>query len=213
MAMTPRVERIIDLNENTFILRLERRNLQFEPGQYVLVGPKDERVMREYSVYSGVDDPWIDVLVKEVPGGEVSPALRRLRIGSEVYLQGPFGFFTLSEAERERTLVFVATGTGISPFHCFERSYGDLDYRLIHGVRTAAERYEFGAYSARYQSCITREANAGYAGRVTDYLREHPVAEGTPVFLCGNSEMIYEAYDILGAQGVAADYLHAEVYF
>jgi ferredoxin--NADP+ reductase len=42
---------------------------------------------------------------------------------------------------------------------------------------------------------------------VTDYLREHPADPAWLCYLCGNCDMIYEAFDILRSQ------LFAEVYF
>ena len=53
----------------------------------------------------------------------------------------------------------------------------------------------------------------GFQGRVTDYLREYPVMASTPCFLCGNSAMIFAAFDLLKRQGVLSEHLFAEVYF
>ena len=62
------------------------------------------------------------------------------------------------------------------------RSDPALDYLLLHGVRTLDDCYETEAYAAdRYVPCVSR-GSGGYQGRVTDYLREHPVAASTPCF-------------------------------
>jgi ferredoxin--NADP+ reductase/benzoate/toluate 1,2-dioxygenase reductase subunit len=60
---------------------------------------------------------------------------------------------------------------------------------------------------------MSRYEDGDYHGRVTGWLRSHPVDSDTRVYLCGNCDMIYEVYDILGSQGVGADRIHAEVYF
>jgi ferredoxin--NADP+ reductase/benzoate/toluate 1,2-dioxygenase reductase subunit len=44
-------------------------------------------------------------------------------------------------------------------------------------------------------------------------LEEHPVDAETRCYLCGNSSMIHDVYDILEAQGVSSEKIHAEVYF
>ncbi len=216
----PRVHGIRDLTESTYVLRFDRGGLEFEPGQYVSVGVKGEIDMREYSVYSPVDADFLEILVKEIDGGLVSRKLRRLRPGDELEVDGPFGFFTIDEPDRRRPLLFIATGTGISPFHCFAGSYSDLDFRLLHGVRTAGERYDHAAFpSDRLTTCLSRDPASGagdgraVAGRVTDYLREHPIDPATRCYLCGNCDMIYEAFDILKGHGVAPEHLYAEVYF
>ena len=52
-----------------------------------------------------------------------------------------------------------------------------------------------------------------FHGRVTDYIQSNPVNKDTLCYLCGNSDMIHDAYDILTEQGVPSENLHAEVYF
>ena len=202
-----------DLSPSAYVLRIERGELAFGPGQYVTVGVAGDVESREYSVYSGVDDPCLEVLIKEVSGGEVSRRLRRLPVGSPLAVDGPFGFFTIAPEHAGKPLLFVASGTGIAPFHAMVRSDPALDYLLLHGVRTLDECYEADAYPVhRYVACVSRGSGA-FQGRVTDYLREHPVDAAMPCFLCGNSAMIFAAFDLLKRQGVPSDNLFAEVYF
>ena len=214
-GLTHRVQQVRHLSPSAYVLRMDRDGLEFEPGQYINVGPADSIAMREYSIYSGKDDDYLEVLIKEVEGGLVSPALKTCRTGDLVSVEGPFGFFVTEPEERPSgRYLFIASGTGISPFHCLVRSYPRLDYRILHGVRTLSERYERDGYDAtRYLSCVSREEGGDYAGRVTGYLREHPVDPESLCYLCGNCDMIYEAFDLLRSQGVSSNHLFAEVYF
>ncbi|MDF1569205.1 MAG: FAD-binding oxidoreductase [Spirochaetaceae bacterium] len=203
-----------ELGEGAFVVRIERRNMEFAPGQYIHVGPIPGIDRREYSVYSSSDDDFLEILVKEVDQGSVSPKLRQLKVGDEVDVEGPFGFFRIEEGDFGAPMLFIATGTGISPFHCLIKSYPDLDYRLIHGVRHKTELYDHDAYEPdRVVSCLSRDDGGDFSGRVTSWLKGNPAPEGCLAYLCGNCDMIYEAYDILGSQGVGADRIHAEVYF
>ena len=208
-----------DLSESAYVLRIERKGLDFEPGQYIHVGPLPGIDRREYSVYSAPGDDFLEILVKEVPQGVVSPGLRRLTAGEYVDVEGPFGFFRIEEGDLAAPFLFIATGTGISPFHCHTRSRPQLDYTLIHGVRSVTELYDHASYDAgRLVSCISRPESApaparNFRGRVTDWLRENPAPEHCMAYLCGSCDMIYEVYDILGAQGLSSDCIHAEVYF
>lgn len=204
-----------DLGEGAFVVRLERRGLEFDSGQYIHVGPLPGFDRREYSVYSSPEDDFLEILVKEVDEGEVSPRLRQLQKGEQVDVEGPFGFFRIEEGDRSRPFLFIATGTGISPFHSFSRTWPDLDYRLVHGIRNDRELYEHGDYPGdRLVRCISRQSGSGdFDGRVTDWLKSNPPPEPSMVYLCGNCDMIYEVYDILGEQGIPADRIHAEVYF
>ncbi len=202
------------LTESTFVLRFERQNLSFHPGQYLSVGPKGDINMREYSIYSPADADYLEILVKEVETGYVSRRLKQVKAGDELYVEGPFGFFLMDEKIRSGKVYFVGTGTGISPFHSFANSYRELDYTLLHGVRFAADSFELDHYSRdRILRCVSREDGGDYRGRVTDFLRAHPVESDAAVFLCGNCDMIYEAYDILSDQGIPRDRMFAEVYF
>jgi ferredoxin--NADP+ reductase/benzoate/toluate 1,2-dioxygenase reductase subunit len=213
-ARKSRVHHVRELSKHTYVLRMERGDLEFEPGQYISVGPKNDLNMREYSVYSSPKESYLEILVREVQEGYVSKLLRQQRDGDSVLLEGPFGFFLLDEETRQRPLYFIATGTGISPFHSFQKSYENLDYTLLHGIRNSQEQYDYGAYEReRIVACTSREESGDYHGRVTEYLREHPVDPEAACFLCGNCDMIYEAFDILQEQGIPHDRLFAEVYF
>lgn len=213
-AQRSTVHHVRNLSEHTYVLRMDRGELAFEPGQYLSVGPKNDLNMREYSVYSAPSKPYLEILVREVEEGYVSKLLRRQEQGDSVLVEGPFGFFLLDEETRGHPLYFIATGTGISPFHSFVGSYEDLDYTLLHGIRNSEEQYEYDAYERRrIVTCTSREESGDFHGRVTEYLRSHPVDPEAACFLCGNCDMIYEAFDILQEQGIPHDRLFAEVYF
>jgi ferredoxin/flavodoxin---NADP+ reductase len=214
-----------DLSASAFVLRISRENLSFAPGQWINVGPRGMREQREYSVYSAPGDDFLEILVKEIPGGLVSPALRRCKAGDPIEIEGPHGAFTLVEDSREAPrFLFCATGTGVSPFHCFTQSSTGLDYRLLHGVRTASDFTETAAFDPyRYVPCVSRgpaaataapsRSAAAFSGRLTSLLQAEPVDHSTYCYLCGNSDMIYEVYGILKEQGVSREHIFAEVYF
>jgi len=211
-----KVLNIRDLSPSTYILRLERKELNFKPGQCFNLGLKGSGINREYSIYSGVDDSYLEFLIKEVKRGSVSPALRKVKPGDEVTLHGPYGAFTISSDKAKKTLfTFIATGTGIAPFHSFVRTYPDLDYRIINGVRTAEERYEYNDYDRkRLTTCVTRDdCWSGFKGRVTDYLQQHYIDPTQIYFLCGNQGMIQKGYDLLRIKGVSGDQIFTEAFF
>ncbi len=65
----------------------------------------------------------------------------------------------------------------------------------------------------RYILCTTKDPQGTFHGRVTDYIRSNAVNKDTLCYLCGYSNMIHDAYDILTEQGVPSENLNAEVYF
>ncbi|MBN2288767.1 MAG: oxidoreductase [Candidatus Glassbacteria bacterium] len=210
-----RVQSVRHLTDSAFILRVDRHGLPAVAGQCATVGAAGSGVNREYSLYSGDHDPFFEFLVKEVEEGQVSPALKKCVPGDPVELDGPYGRFVVQAPDdRSRRYLFVATGVGIAPFHGFAGSYPGLDYLLLHGVRRLAERYEKEFYPpGRYIACVSGEPGGDFSGRATDYLRSHPVDPQTYCYLCGNSAMVAEAYEILRAQGLGGDRLFTEVFF
>jgi ferredoxin/flavodoxin---NADP+ reductase len=217
-ALQKKISTVIEvrhLTDSTYVLRMERMGMEFKPGQYIVIGLPGSREKREYSIYSSIFSPFVEVLVKEVDTGEVSKKLKKLKPGDTIEVEGPFGFFLLNENKiTDHKFIFIASGTGISPFHCFVTSYPHLNFELLHGTRTSHESYEKGTYEKeRHVSCTSRENDGDFSGRVTDYLRAHKADPFAYYFLCGNSSMVDEAYRILEDQGVPPAQLHAEIYF
>jgi ferredoxin-NADP reductase len=207
---------------DAFRLRTERRNLEFVPGQCVNIGLPKSGVNREYSTYSSVKEKdWMEFLIRRVDGGSVSDKLSKLKVGDDVEIHGAYGSFVLPELNevRKNEYVFIATGTGIAPFHSFASSYPELRDTILHGVRELNERYDREFYpSGSYQSCVSKQAvpageSGCFQGRVTDYLKINPFSKTAVYYLCGNRAMINEAYDLLRDQGVSGDRLITEVFF
>jgi ferredoxin--NADP+ reductase/benzoate/toluate 1,2-dioxygenase reductase subunit len=74
-------------------------------------------------------------------------------------VDGPFGFFTIAEESRKKNkFLFIASGSGIAPFHSLALSYPEMDYQLIHGIRHSEEAYEKEHYpKGKYLSCVTAD--------------------------------------------------------
>ena len=210
-----KIRQIRFLTEKTFVLRLDRGNMQFKAGQHIIVGLKGELNQREYSVYSGEKDDYLEILVREVIDGNVSVQLIHSKPNQLLKVNGPFGSFGLEPFDMfSRKLVFIASGTGISPFHSFVSSYPGIDYTLIHGVSYNNEAYERNDYDPhRYILCTSKESSRGQKGRVTRFLPGYGVAPDMLFYLCGNNNMIYEVYHILRDKGIPDENIFSEVYF
>jgi len=210
-----KVQQIRHLSESVYVLRFDRNGLAFEAGQHVILGLAGKNNGREYSVYSGEQDDYFEVLIKEVQEGDISRKLRKVQPGDLLEMDGPLGFFTLDAAKILSTKHnFIATGTGIAPFSSFVKSNPGLDYKILHGVRFGHEAIERGNYdSERFLLCTSGDASGDFHGRVTDYLITNPVDKNAEYYLCGNVKMIHQAFDILKEKGINSNQMHAEVYF
>lgn len=203
------------LTDSSFILRFERNGLQFSPGQYLNIGPGNDIEKRDYSIYSPVNADYLEVLIKEVDNGTVSKSLKHCRQGDLLEVSGPFGFFTVPKDQVQTSrFLFIASGTGVSPFHSMILSNPAMDYHLIHGVKYGNEAY--GAEDIDLQKltlCTSRDQTGNFHGRLTSYLSTLEPDKDTLCYLCGNVNMIYDAVDILKEKGIPSSQIHTEVYF
>lgn len=204
-----------ELARGAYILQFERKDINFSAGEHILLGIQGDIEKREYSIYSGIHDPYLEVLVKRVEGGAVSQRLYHADSNTPLTVAGPFGYFTINHATTtNRKQIYIATGSGIAPYHCFIKSHPQLNYQIIHGTRYRDEIYEISAYAKeRYIHCVTREQSADFYGRVTEYLRQTKIDLNAQYYLCGNCDMIYEVFDILQNAHIPVEQISAEVYF
>lgn len=207
-------EQVRILTPSTYVLRFSRNQMKFHPGQHLVVGLPGSDELREYSIYSGTGDPFLEVLIKEVDEGVVSKALKKIGRGDRVEVKGPYGFFLGNAPLAGHPLLFIASGTGIAPFHSYIRSFPQSDFRIIHGIRQMEEAYDMGDYPReRLHLCTSRDPEGDFEGRLTDYLKEAKLDREGMVYLCGNSQMIYDAMDILRDRGIPQRQMYTEVYF
>ncbi len=209
------VDQVRHLTESTYVLRFSRNDMQFTPGQHLALGLPGAKELREYSIYSGIHDDFLEVLIKEVDDGIVSRQLKNISKGDEILVRGPRGFFlTHTTSSKPGKLLFISSGTGLAPFHSFVKSYPDSEYTIVHGVRNIGEAYDLEDYTReQFTICTSRGDKGDFPGRLTDFLLQKKPDPEAQVFLCGNSNMIYDAMDILHAKGLPQKQIFTEVYF
>jgi NAD(P)H-flavin reductase len=111
--------------------------LDFVPGQYVRIS-YDEEEPRVYSIASSPTAEELELCIRRVPGGELTPDLcSRAEAGDDLFVRGPFGDEFTLQAPADRDLVFVATGTGVAPFksmldYLFETGLDEFEGRPRH---------------------------------------------------------------------------------
>ncbi len=217
----------------------------FLPGQYFALGLPIEGALlqRPYSTASAPGAAGeLEVLVRLVPGGALTPRLWALEPGSRISIGRPKGLFTLPATD-DRTYLFAATGTGLAPVLSMTgvllagRSSGARSPAarpravVIHGVSNVAElayRTELERATAdvalRYVPVISRperpenEGWAGATGRIDGVLAEligrgEIEAHGTVAFLCGNPGAIEAASRTLVEHGFPASAIVSEQYW
>lgn len=181
----------------------------FKAGSYVSVFLEigKAKLTRPYSLSSSPAEALegkYTITVKRVPGGTASNfMLDHWRIGDPVTLTGPLGEFVYLPVRDGKTVIGVAGGSGITPFHSFAKAIadGDEDFRLIllYGSRTEKDilfKDEFDALEKasdkiKVVHVLSDEEKPGFEhGFVTaELIRRYAPQENYSIFLCGPAGM------------------------
>lgn len=118
----------------------------FRAGQYVnlFVEVNGVRTSRPFSISSPPGRPYYDLTVRRVPGGFVSNyLLDSVRPGDRFESTAPSGGFYHEPLMDSSSVVFLAGGSGITPFASMTRDSvetgGGLDIHIIYGSREPSD--------------------------------------------------------------------------
>ncbi len=151
--------------------------------------------------------------------GDHSEGLARVRPGTWVFAEGPYGAFTDAHRVRQKVLL-LAGGVGITPLRAlFEQLPGGPgDVTLVYRASAEAD-VMFGAELA--DIATRRGAQVHYLIGTRAALRGDPLVAGSlqalvpdlrdhEVFLCGPAGMVTAALNALRAAGVPRRHIHHE---
>ncbi len=195
--------------------------------------PPDKMIRRAYSIASSsLERRYLEFYLTLVTSGQLTPRLFALKHGDRIFL-GPksSGVFTLDRVAAGKSVVLVATGTGLAPYISMLRtlliSETQRRFVVLHGARYSWDLGYRGELESlarlrpnfTYVPTITRpEQDIRFHGRVgrLQVLLEQGVVEQesgvkldpaeTEVFLCGNPDMVIAAKALLQAKGFQADH-------
>jgi len=210
----------------------------FVPGQFVQIHfayPDGKPTKRSYSVATVGNEsgavPRIEIAVSYVEGGAATNLLGNLPIGGTIDASGPYGRFCLDDKDANRRYLLVATGTGVTPYRAMLPQLQKLAARgaevaLVYGARNESELLygeEFEAFARqnphfRFYACFSRAERAqprahDRAGRVHVALAElKPDAAHDIAYLCGNPDMVDQAFALLKDAGLPVPHIRREKY-
>lgn len=213
--MTLRLIGYKDETSDTRTFRFERTDAPLPPfraGQYVnlFVTVSGVRTSRPYSISSPPGKPWLELTVRRKAGGFVTSHLfEGLELGDSVESSGPVGHFYHEALIDGDNLVFLAGGSGITPFMAMLRDFdasgafeSGLRVSLLYGVRgpdSAAfldELQELEDRQERFNfTLVVSEPVKGYRGTtgLLDRLRLRRSIRGLGnkrYYLCGPTPML-----------------------
>lgn len=215
------------LNSTTCLLTFSMPDeFSYIPGQFITLTTTVNKIpqTRSYSIASPPRKGEIELLIRYVKDGTVTPKLFAMKPGEQVILQGPFGRFGLKDTTRG--IICIATGTGIAPFRAMippllaSRYPGTI--KLLEGHRTK-EHIMFHDLWSRldeehsnfdWHLCLSREEVwEGDKGRVQNLIERYvPSQFKGDFYLCGVGEMVLSCQTLLLERGVSRDRIHTERY-
>ena len=200
-----------------FVFKLISPNkLEFSPGQYVLLNIPGG--FRQYSISSApYENNIVETVVDVTPMGAGSRYLLSLKKNNELTFRAPLGVFVLKNTLRPK--IFLATGTGITPFKSMVMSLVKNEFSapfsLYWGLRSKNDIY-LSSFLKKisdqnslftYTYCLSREQNLDDSmtpGRITAVIPTqnnlNSFAQETEWYVCGRPQMIDDMLIVLKEQ-------------
>tara|TARA_R110002110_G_scaffold65206_4_gene180014 strand:- start:98506 stop:99255 length:750 start_codon:yes stop_codon:yes gene_type:complete len=195
----------------------------FVAGQFTQIGLGEEAkpLFRPYSFVNTTEDEYLEFYFNHVKDGNLTPQLMDLKVGDAIWVsKKPTGRFTIENLEPAKTLICLATGTGLGvflsllktakPWEMFERvilvhSVPQAKFLTHHDVIQSFKEQHSDQFT--FVPVVTREAHSeAYDKRVTELVAQEILEkdlglsinkDDTQVMLCGNANMINEMRAIL----------------
>lgn len=208
------------------------RTLDALPGQFLTFsflfdGKKETRC---YSICSSpARSGYVEITPKRLNNGSVSMFLNdRASIGMTVEATGPFGHFCLNPGDRDKRLVLVAAGSGITPMMAILRYIDDLCLEtpatLLYCVRTRQDiifheelnQLQTRLKNFRYHVSLSQPDQdwSGARGHIDKEFICKAVTkiDSQVFFLCGPPSFMRAAQIILTDLGVAPERIRQETF-
>jgi ferredoxin-NADP reductase len=217
--------------------RVDGAPFAFVPGQFVQIhfnyadGKPTKRSYSVATIGDGGAVRRIEIAVSYVEGGAATDLLANLKEGETIAASGPYGRFCLDDKDANRRYLLVATGTGVTPYRAMLPQLEKLGARgaevaLVYGARNEAELLygeEFEAFAKKnphfhFYACFSRAARVqprahDRGGRVHVALAElKPDAAHDIAYLCGNPDMVDQAFALLKEAGLPVPHIRREKY-
>ena len=211
-----KVHSLRNIAEGVYVISF-LRNFKFNAGQVLAIDLVPDGQPRLYSIASGENEKYVDILFDEKPDGNLTPFLSKLHSGDIIYISEPFGTFTSTGGKA----FWIASGTGVAPFVSMARSGLSADKTLIHGGRLDENFYFSDVLTdimtdGYVRCCSQQQDTQNYKGRLTAWLLDYqnlPTNTNCQFYLCGSPEMVVQVRDILIEKGIPFHNIVSETYF
>ncbi len=213
---------------------IEPHRIEFQAGQYIILSIPGMDQKRNYSIASSpAVDHALELLVDITPSGPGSTYLEKLKPGDEVQFMAPAGQFTFAQPDSEigkaeQSIVFIATGSGITPLRSMilDQLQSKKDTRpmiLYWGLRHENDLCWLEDFEElmdsfpnfKFHPVLSQSSDEWTLcrGRVTDCLGIHELPQNAGYYMCGNKRMIDDVTLLLREKQVLPEHIHHEKFY
>lgn len=236
LGMLRRPYEVVDVKEErgsawTLTLQaVKHRGIQFQPGQFAWItawkSPFGESE-HPFSFSSSASRPErLSLTIKEL--GDFTATIKEMKPGQRIFLEGPFGSFSMDRFPEAEEFVFIAGGIGITPMMSMLRTmrdrgderratliYANNEWETATFQEEIAELEQALNLTVVYVLLYPPEGWKGETGFVTADLLDRYLAEDRSrnrqeIFICGPGPMMDAVEKALPAVGVHVDDFHSE---
>ncbi len=112
---------------DTFTLKFDGEKINHKPGQFMLLNLKRNGNISEKHPFTISSSPTWDnhtVSIKSI--GDFTSSIKNTKIGDKAFIDAPYGIFSYLNFEKNKDLVFIVGGIGITPFMSMLRYMYDI---------------------------------------------------------------------------------------
>lgn len=208
-----------------FVLEADDHVFEYEPGHHVRVhyeeNAADKGMARPYTATNRPGTTQVTLAIKHYEGGAASTYMHEREVGDTILIEEPAGGFNLHDLDTD--VVFVASGTGITPMVAMLRQYLDEGTGEAHLVFGEQDRNhliyrdlldQFAAENEQLSVCYSLsdpdEGWDGPTGKIQNHLDVLSTFDNKHFYVCGVPAMVVDTKEMLLAQDVSADRIFTE---
>lgn len=196
----------------------------YQAGQYLMLELEDGSLC-PFSIASSPLQDVLELHIRRLPGHDAADKIiSQIKHRNKVRVQMPFGNCTLTDSDR--TAVFIAGGTGFSPFHSIIKTALGQDSErpliLYWGAQTSEDLYllEEPVNWMDHHSNFTfvpvlsglDESWQGRKGFVHHaFLLDYSDLSNMDIYIGGSEPMVMSVYRDLLARGVEPQFIHSDI--
>ena len=198
-------------------------DFDFYPGQFISISLDKEgrKIRRPYSIASKPTPNSLDLCIKILEKGLGTPIIDKFKAGDEIDVLGPMGAFIIDQESLNKPLIFISTGTGITPFRSITHHLLENNPQQIITLLTGYRYEKDVLYEDEFKELADKNENFSYhrilsrdgneKGYVQDLVKKNLVP-GANYYICGLKEMVNSVKDLLEELGISKEQIFFEKY-